>query len=96
MDMKQFSRGGTQGKDALLYLRRHTNAIREHQISVALMFLYLQGYQVELHYVGEPQGSAARELLDEMSHEDQIALWSMATTKGGVWEPWQRQTLKFG
>jgi hypothetical protein len=94
MDMQQFSRGGRDMD--VPYLRKHTEAIREHQISVALMFLYLQGYQVELHYMGEPQVGAAQELLNEMDDEDHVSLWSMATSKGGVWETWQRDALKFG
>ena len=95
MDANRIISGAKEGKDAL-YLRRHTQAVREHQISVGLMFLYLQGYEVELHYRGEPQVWAAKELLDELGHKEQIALWSQSTTAGGVWETWQRDALKYG
>ena len=60
------------------------------------MFLNLAGYHVELHYMGEPLASAAKELLDEIKGDDQTAIWSCSTKDGGVWETWQRDALKYG
>jgi hypothetical protein len=76
-------------------LLQHTKAIRENKISVALMFLYLQGYEVELHYIGKPNASAAKEALDELNYEG-IPIWSCSTTLGSVWETWERDAIKFG
>lgn len=88
MEMTQFTKVESK-------LRKHTEAIREHQISVALMFLYLNGYEIELHYTGKVNASAAFELLDELGY-DGIPIWSCSTKDGGVWTTWQRQALKTG
>ena len=90
MDMTQFNKVMDDR------LRKHTDAIREHQISVALMFLNLAGYEVELHYVGKPLAWEALETLEELDHEDQTAIWSCSTTAGGVWTTQQRRWLKTG
>jgi hypothetical protein len=76
-------------------LKQHTKSIRENQISVALMMLYLHGYEIELHYTGTPNASAAQELLDELGY-DGIGVWSCSTRDGGIWETWQRACLKTG
>ena len=60
------------------------------------MFLYLEGYAVELHYIGKPNASAAKEALDELSYEDSTAIWSVSTTAGSVWKTWERAALKTG
>ena len=91
MDMTQYT-----GKEASNFkLLNHARAIRKNQISVALMFLYLAGYEVELHYMGMPNASAAKEILDELSYEG-IPIWSCSTTAGSVWETWQRHAIKTG
>ena len=87
MDMSKFNKDNR--------LIQHTDAIREHQISVGLMFLYLAGYHVELHYVGKPLVSAAHELLEELG-DNRIPIWSCSTKNHGVWHPWQRHALKCG
>lgn len=93
MDMSRFSEV-TKAKDGRL--RQHTDAIRENQISVALMMLYLQGYEIKLEYTGTINASAALECLEELEFETQTAIWSCSTTAGGIWEPWQRACLKTG
>ena len=87
--MSQYS-GNADGK-----LRRHIQAIKEHPLEVALMLLYLEGYEVELNDTGSPRASAAKEILDELSYEG-IPIWSCSTTSGGIWETWQRDALKYG
>ena len=89
MDMQQYSKA-KEGR-----LKKHTNAIRENQISVALMMLNLKGYAVELHYMGRPLASEAQELLDELGYEG-IGVWSCSTKDGGIWTTWQRACLKTG
>lgn len=91
MDMSQY----TTSDFTAHKLRKHTEAIREHQLSVALMFLYLNGYDVELHYRGKPLASLAQEALDELGY-DGIPIWSCSTKDGGVWTTWQRKALKTG
>jgi hypothetical protein len=89
MDMSKF----TEAKDGRLL--KHTEAIRKHQISVGVMLLNLNGYAVELHYMGRPLASEAQENLDELGHES-IPIWSCSTKSGGIWTPWQRHALKYG
>ena len=89
MDMSQYSKA----KDGRL--RQHTDAIRENQISVAQMILYLKGYQPEWHYTGTINASAAQELLEELE-EYRTPIWSCSTKAGGIWETWQRACLKTG
>ena len=96
MDARKILAQGSGVTEDLTYLRRHTEAIRDNQISVALMFLYLQGYDIQLEYMGEPRVSEAREIFNELTNAEKISLWSMSTTKGGVWETWQRDALKYG
>lgn len=43
-----------------------------------------------------PNASAAREALEELDHDDQVAVWSCSTSDGGVWETWERDALKYG
>ena len=91
MDMSEFTRVRDL-KEARL--RRHLKGLRENQISVALIMLELAGYRVTLDYVGEPNASAAKEILDEL--EDPTSVWSCSTKDGGVWETWQRDAMKYG
>lgn len=91
MDMTRY----TENSFKEYKLKKHTEAIREHQISVALMFLYLNGYDVELEYRGKPLASLAQEALNELKYEG-IPIWSCSTRDGGVWTTEQRQMLKTG
>ena len=91
MDMSKYST--TDGSN--FRLLQHTKGIRENQVSVALMMLYLAGYEVEIKDTGFPRADAAREALNELNNEA-IPIWSCATNAGGVWERWQRDALKYG
>ena len=77
-------------------LRRQGEAIRLNKISVGLAFLYLAGYEVELHYIGKPNASAAKEVIDELNYETQTAIYSVSTRDGGVWERWERDAIFYG
>ena len=92
MDMSKFSKVTGVRENAL---REHTEGIRKHQLEVALMILYLHGYEVELNDTGQPRASAAKEILNEL-HYSGIPIWSCSTKSGGIWETWQRQLLKTG
>ena len=89
MDMSKYS-------DVPEYkLRKHCKAIRENQLSVAFMILYLHGYEFDLRRTDVPLASAAQECLDELGY-DGIDLWSCSTQAGGVWTTEQRRMLKSG
>lgn len=94
MDMSRFSKA-TGVRDDAQTLKEHTAAIKSNQVSVALMILYLAGYEVELNDTGQPRAGAAREALDELSY-DGVSIWSCSTSRGGIWETWQRSCLKTG
>ena len=91
MDMSKYST--TDGSNYRLL--QHTKAIRENQVEVALMMLYLAGYEVEINDTGFPRASAAREALNELDNEA-VPIWSCSTNAGGVWERWMRDALKYG
>ena len=91
MDMSEYT--GTVNSD--YKLRKHCKAIRENQVSVAVMLLALNGYSVELLRAGKPLASFARECLDELGYEG-IDIWSCSTTAGGIWTTEQRKMLKTG
>ena len=76
-------------------LGRHLTGLRNNQFEVALIVLALHGYDVKLEYVGEPNASLARELLEELG-DDRTPIWSCSTKDGGFWETWQRDALKYG
>ncbi len=69
-------------------LRRHLLAIRDNQVSVAHIILFLAEEP--------PNASAAQECLLELDNEIRTDLWSCSTTAGGMWETWQRDALKYG
>ncbi len=73
-------------------LRKHCKAIRENQVSVAFMILYLHGYEFELNRTDAPLASAARECLDELGY-DGIDIWACSPTAGGIWTTEQRKML---
>ena len=81
--------------DSSLKLRRHLKAIRENQVSVAYMILYVNGIDFEITAVGPPLASAARECLNELKY-DGINVWSCSTKDGGMWTTEQRHMLKYG
>ena len=95
MDMTQYTNNLVGGKDSDYKLRKHCKAIRENQVSVAFMLLYLSGYEFEVKQTGAPLASAARECLDELGY-DGIDVWSCSTTAGGIWTVEQRKMLKTG
>ena len=69
-------------------LQRHVDAIRRNKHTMGHIFLFL--------CEDPPNASAAREALNELTQEDQIAIWSCSTKAGGVWEVWERHALKTG
>ena len=88
-DMSQYSKPDSK-------LRRHLKAIRENQVSMAYMLLYVNGYDFEITAVGPPLASAARECLGELDDHTMTNIWSVSTKDGGVWTTDQRYMLKFG
>ena len=94
-DMSQFSRANNP-PDNSLKLRRHLLAIRENQLSVAYMILYLNGFDFEITASGPPLASAARECLRELDNHTMTNIWSCSTTSGGIWTTPQRHMLKYG
>jgi hypothetical protein len=76
-------------------LAQHLTGLRNNQVQVALIVLALHGYNVRLDYVGEPNASAAKEMLDELEG-DATPVWSCSTKAGGFWETWQRDAMKYG
>jgi hypothetical protein len=89
-DMSKYSNDGS------FKLRGHLGAIRENQVSVACMILYLHGYDFELTQTGSPLASAARECLQELDKKDMVGIYSCSTTVGGIWSTSQRYMLKYG
>ena len=85
MDASRFA-APERGGDSKL--KKHLEAIRSHQVTIAEIILYLSE--------DPPDAEAARELLETLSMEDQIAIWSVSTRDGGIWETWQRDALKYG
>lgn len=90
-DMSQYSK-----PDSSLKLRRHLKAIRENQLSIAHMLLYVNGYDFEITAIGPPLASAARECLQELDDHTMTNIWSCSTTAGGIWTVDQRHMLKYG
>jgi len=88
MDMSEFK--AKEGR-----LEQHTKAIRDNQVSVALMLLYLNGFEVTLQNVGIPLAEDAKLELDSLGYES-VPIWSCSPTAGGIWETWQRDALKYG
>ena len=76
-------------------LRRHLFGLRKNKLNVALIVLALEGYDVELNYIGEPNASLAKELLNELG-DDATSVWSCSTKDGGFWETWERDAMKYG
>ena len=96
MDMSKFNKEDyTEAR-----LRRHLFALRNNSVSVALIKLLLHGYDVDMEYleqryIGKPNASAAREVLEELE-DDRTAIYSCSTKDGGVWETWEREALHTG
>ena len=91
MDMSTFkSTDKGQEKPDWGVVRRqvHLKAIRENQVSVANMIMFLAE--------DPPNASAAKECLDELDFDGQKGVWSCSTKDGGMWETWQRDALKYG
>ena len=88
VDMTQYSSSDSK-------LARHCLAIRENQVSVAFMILYLNGYDIEVRGVDTPNAGAAKECLDELGY-DSVNIWSCSTKAGGIWTTAQRNMLKTG
>ncbi len=68
-------------------LRRHLLAIRDNQVSVAHIILFLAEEP--------PNASAAQECIVELGY-DGIDIWACSTKDGGMWETWQRAAMKTG
>ncbi len=84
MDMTSYT--STNQTDSKLL--RLLEALRRNKDIIAHVFMHLSNYP--------PNASAAKECFDELSYEDQTAIWSVSTTAGGVWETWERHAIKFG
>ena len=70
------------------YLKRHTAAVRDNQITVLAILQFL--------FEEPPNASAAREALQECEQDVQTDLWSQSPKAGGIWQTWQRDALKYG
>ena len=90
MDMTQYNNASDYK------LRKHCKAIRENQVSVAVMLLALEGIPVDLSLRGEPMPEFARECLRELDTEDQVGIYSCSTLAGGIWSTVQRRMLFTG
>lgn len=89
-DQKSYSslRGELEVTKAALYrLVRQGRAIRENRDAIVFIWECFR----------EPTllASAAQEAFEELSTDDQIALWT-APSRGGIWESWERDVLKHG
>ena len=91
MDMSDF----TNREDGEVRLAQHLTGLRKNQVTVALIVLALHGYDVKLNYLGLPNASAAKEMLDELEY-DSIPIYSCSTKAGGFWETWQREAMMTG
>jgi hypothetical protein len=69
-------------------LRAHTLAVRRNKDVLGHIFLFLSEEP--------PNASAAQEAFEELSQRDQIELWSCSPRDGGIWETWERDSLKYG
>ena len=69
-------------------LRRHLAAMCRNKPVMAAIFRFLTE--------DPPNASAASEALEELPHSEQIAIWSVSTKDGGIWETWERDALKHG
>jgi len=69
-------------------LRDHLLAIRRNKDILAHVFMFLSEEP--------PNASAAQEAFEEISWDDQIPIWSVSPTAGGIWESWERDALKYG
>jgi hypothetical protein len=86
MDMTTFMIAKPSGDIKLLKL---CDAIRRNKRDILVaVFQFLNE--------DPPNASAAQEAFEEMNHEDQIAIFSVSKTAGGIWETWEREALKTG
>lgn len=69
-------------------LREQLKAISRNKDILGHVFLFLSEEP--------PNASAAQEAFEEISPDDQIKLWSVSPTAGGIWESWERDALKYG
>ena len=83
MDMAEYT--GTQQDDRL---QQHTAAIRRNLDILGHVFLFLSEHP--------PNASAAKEGISEIEFDDQIAVMSLSTRDGGIWETWHRDAIKYG
>lgn len=88
MDMTEFA-NGHGGRDAPDFkLAKHCKAIRRNKDILWHVFRFLAE--------DPPNASAAQEAFEEMHEDDQIAIWSVSTKAGGIWERWEREAIKTG
>ena len=89
MDMSKYGgRNSSLPSNGEYKLLRHCEAIRRNKDSIGAIFLFL----IE----SPPNASAAKECFDEISHEDQKAIYSVSTKAGGIWERWERDAIFYG
>lgn len=86
MDMSVYSE--TKSDYRLSRLQRHGNAIRRNKDVLLPVLQFLNEEP--------PNASAAREAFMEIPQDDRIAIWSVSTKDGGIWERWERDALKYG
>ena len=69
-------------------LEKLAGAIRRNKDILGHIFLFLSEEP--------PNASAAQEAFEEICPDDQISIWSVSPTAGGIWERWERDALKYG
>ncbi|HAW75413.1 MAG TPA: hypothetical protein DCW74_06720 [Alteromonas australica] len=69
-------------------LKKLTDAIKRNKDILGHVFLFLSEEP--------PNASAAQEAFEEICPDDQICLWSVSPTAGGIWDRWERDALKHG
>ena len=75
-------------KDRYFRFLKHTAAIRVNQDILGHVFLSLAEHP--------PNAWGAKEGISEIEFDDQIAVMSISTRDGGVWETWHRDAIKYG
>ena len=82
----------------LARLEHQSEVIRRNQSTISAIFEWFH-YIEKMALAEDPKQKEycgfAHEAFEEMSNDDQIALYR-APSSGGIWETWQREVLKTG